>query len=485
MDFFILIRDILAILNFLCAIFIVFFEKKNPGTIWAWLMIFALTPYFGFIIYFILGFEGRKHKIFAKKQQKDSATFLKFLKSNPQLISKQYNQLSLNNILPIPHTQYLNDVVKMNLVTGGSLYSTNNSIKIYHEGTQKFADLLADIKNAKSFIHMEYYLIHDDRLGKEIIQALAQKAQEGIEVKLYYDGTGNVTNSPAFKRILTKAGGQVKLFLPPKGIRINYRNHRKIAVIDGKIGYIGGLNIGDEYVSRKKRFGYWRDSHIRIIGEAVAGLELRFIMDWNFSKGSPLSITEKYFPVPQIQPEEIHMQIVSSGPDCNWDNIYYGYFKMITEANKSIYIATPYFVPDTALLEALKTAALSGVDVRIIIPAHPDHLFVYWSSLSYMGELLKAGVKCYQYEKGFIHSKVITMDGIITSVGTANMDIRSFKLNFEINAFIYDEKITSEFNNQFKIDFSDCKEITEELYRQRGISIKIKEAFARLISPLL
>lgn len=485
MDFFILVRDILAIFNFICAIFIVFFEKKNPSTIWAWLMILALIPYFGFIIYFILGFEGRKHIIFAKKQQKDSATFIKFIKNNPHLINRQYNQLSLNNILPIPHTQHLNDVVTMNLVTGGSLYSTNNSIKIYHEGTQKFADLLSDIKNAKSFIHMEYYLVHDDKLGKKLMYALAEKAKQGLEVKLYYDGTGNITNSPSFSRILTKAGGEVKLFLPPKGIRINYRNHRKIAVIDGKIGYVGGLNIGDEYISDKKRFGYWRDSHIRIIGEAVSNLELRFIMDWNFSKGTPLSITEKYFPKPEAQPEEIHMQIVSSGPDCKWDNIYYGYFKMITEANKSIYIATPYFVPDTALLEALKTAALAGVDVRIIIPARPDHLFVYWSSLSYMGELLEAGVRCYQYEKGFIHSKVMTMDGIITSIGTANMDIRSFKLNFEINAFIYNEKITKDFNTQFKIDFDDCKEITQELYDRRGPITKIKEAFARLISPLL
>jgi cardiolipin synthase len=214
-------------------------------------------------------------------------------------------------------------------------------------------------------------------------------------------------------------------------------------------------------------------------------MELRFQMDWNFTKGSKIQFDKKYFPDIPKQESSVPMQIVSSGPDTRWNNVHYGYFRMITEANKRIYIATPYFVPDDSILEALKTAALSGVDVRIIIPANPDHFFVYWSSLSYLGELLEAGVRCYEYTKGFIHSKVISMDGMISSVGTANLDVRSFKLNFEVNAFMYDENLTSEIDEQFKRDFKDCHEITLYEYEARGRVTKIREAFSRLISPLL
>jgi cardiolipin synthase len=345
--------------------------------------------------------------------------------------------------------------------------------------------LIKDIKEAEHFIHLQYYIVRDDKLGKRIIRLLADKAREGVEVKFLYDGMGNALNSPMFNKPLKEAGGEVQLFLPPKGIRINYRNHRKLAIIDGKIGYIGGLNIGDEYLGEVKRFGYWRDTHIRVVGDCVHDMELRFQMDWNFTKGTKIGFNEKYFPYIPKQADSVPMQIVSSGPDTRWNSVQHGYFRMITEANRRIYIATPYFVPDDSILEALKTAALSGVDVRIIIPGTPDHLFVYWSSLSYLGELLDAGVRCYEYTKGFIHSKVISMDGMISSVGTANVDVRSFKLNFEVNAFMYDERVTAEIDAQFARDFRDSHEITKDEYDTRSRQTKIREAFSRLISPLL
>jgi cardiolipin synthase len=208
-------------------------------------------------------------------------------------------------------------------------------------------------------------------------------------------------------------------------------------------------------------------------------------MDWNFTKGTKIGFNEKYFPYIPKQADSVPMQIVSSGPDTRWNSVQHGYFRMITEANRRIYIATPYFVPDDSILEALKTAALSGVDVRIIIPGTPDHFFVYWSSLSYLGELLDAGVRCYEYTKGFIHSKVISMDGMISSVGTANVDVRSFKLNFEVNAFMYDKRVTAEIDAQFAQDFRDSHEITKDEYETRSRQTKIREAFSRLISPLL
>jgi cardiolipin synthase len=389
------------------------------------------------------------------------------------------------NILTIPNTSYLNNVVKMTMMLGTSPFYTENDVTIYTNGNDKFAALLKDIEAAEHFIHLQYYIVRDDELGCTIMNALAKKARQGVEVKFLYDGMGNVFNSFGFNKPLKEAGGEVQLFLPPKGIRINYRNHRKLAIIDGKIGYIGGLNIGDEYLGRVKRFGFWRDTHLRVVGESVYDMELRFMMDWNVTKGTTIPLDNKYFPTHKKGEGNVDIQILSSGPDTRWDNIHHGYFKMMTEANKSIYITTPYFVPDDSILEALRTAALSGVDVRIIIPGKPDHPFVYWSSLSYLGELLEAGVRCYEYTGGFIHAKVVTMDGIISSVGTANMDIRSFKLNFEVNAFVYDEGITGELDKQFKQDLLSCREITFETYNKRSRLTKIREAFSRLISPLL
>ncbi len=472
-------------INLFFALFVVFYERKNPSTIWAWLMVLAIIPVFGWAIYLIFGFEGRKHKKFAEKAVRDEQILSDFMAKNPEMFHKQFSLLKKKSILPMPNSEHLNDVVAMNMRTGASAYHTNNSVKLYNEGNSKFKDLLKDIASAKQYIHMQYYIVRDDNLGRQIIEALAEKAREGVEVKFLYDGVGNAFNSINFNKPLKEAGGEVQLFLPPRWIRINYRNHRKLAIIDGRIGYIGGLNIGDEYLGKVTRFGFWRDTHIRVVGDSVHDMELRFAMDWNYTKGSRLRLDEKYFPSIEPQNNQVPMQIVSSGPDTRWNNVQYAYFKMITEADKRIFIATPYFVPDDSLLEALKTAALSGVDVRIIIPAKPDHLFVYWSSLSYLGELLDAGVHCYEYTKGFIHSKVMTMDGLITSIGTANMDIRSFQLNFEVNAFLYDSDFTSMVDEQFNIDFDDCREITKVMYNSRSTITRIREAFSRLISPLL
>lgn len=484
-EFWYLFLIVLFIINILFAIFVVFFEKKNPGVIWAWLMVLAFIPCFGFILYLIFGFEGRKYKWFDKKSQEDKLIYEDFKRRLPELAKNNLPENFNERILPIEHTWYLNNFVVMNYNSCGSIYRKDNRVTAFHEGTSKFEVLIKDIKKAEKYIYLEYYLMHDDKLGNIIMDLLVKKAREGVEVKVLYDGMGNVKNRPGFRKKLNSAGGEARIFLPPKGIRINYRNHRKIAVIDGKVGYVGGLNIGDEYVSQKKRFGFWRDSHIRIEGSAIYDLLLRFIMDWNFTSGEKITIDKEHFPKIYLTDANVNMQIVSSGPDTSWDSIYFGYFRLVTEANRNIYIESPYFAPDDGLLEALKTAAISGVDVRIIIPAKPDHLFVHSCSLNYMGELLEAGVRCYEYTKGFIHSKVMTVDGIVTSVGTANMDIRSYKLNFEVNAFIYDEKVTEEFDRQFAIDISDCREITLNSYKKRGLIRRIQESFARLISPLL
>lgn len=480
---------LLAIINLLFVFVIIFVERRKPAVTWAWIMVISFVPYIGFILYLILGLDSRKHAIFLLKARKDEELFENFIGldySGLEFIKEQEHLINRKNVLQIKGSKHLNDMVYLNYKAGLGAFTTNNALTLFHEGHDKFEALIQDINNAEKFIHLQYYIFRKCAIGEQVLAALERKAREGVEVCLFIDGMGCSFTPKSIFKPLTKAGGNIAIFLPPGFIRVNYRNHRKIAVIDGKIGYVGGLNVGDEYLGKKKRFGYWRDSHIRIYGDGVKQLELRFIMDWNFAKKShPIRLAEKYFPHIEDTVKTTSMQIVSSGPDTKYSSVHHGYSKMIFEANHSIYIATPYFVPDDTIFKALTIAALSGIDVRIMIPANPDHLFVYWASLSYLGSLLDAGVKCYEYEKGFIHSKLMMIDSTVTSVGTANMDVRSFELNFEVNAFIYDTHITKAYEKVFLSDLEDCAEITKRRYDERSNLARIKESISRLISPLL
>ena len=472
------------VLNIPLSILILFLERKNPAVTWAWLLAIMFLPYVGFIFYWLFGLGSRRYPEFTVKARKDEELFNRFVEEYAGFVEQQLNYISRKNILHLEGAEHLNDLVRLNLLTGSGAFSDNNKLALYHEGNAKFDALFNDIRNAKEFIHIQYYIVRSDDLGNRMIKALAEKAAQGVEVKFLVDGMGCHANRKSFYQPLTDAGGQVLKFLPSQLVRINYRNHRKICVIDGRIGYLGGFNIGDEYIGKVKKFGFWRDSHIRIEGDGVKSLELRFIMDWNFYAKESIMLYKKYFPDME-QREGVSLQIVSSGPDTKWPSVQQGYFKMMTEANRKIYIATPYFVPDDSIFEALRVAALSGIDVRVIIPAHPDHPFVYWASLSYLGQLLLAGVKCYQYEKGFIHSKLLLTDGMLSSIGTANMDVRSFKLNFETNAFIYDKGVTEEFEAEFLKDLGDCTQITDEWYAKRTFWMRVKETVSRMLSPLL
>ena len=264
-----------------------------------------------------------------------------------------------------------------------------------------------------------------------MIDLLTKKAREGVKVRILYDEMGSRRIKKRSFNKLIEAGGEVEVFFPSKipfvNLRINFRNHRKIVIIDGTIAYVGGFNVGDEYLGLDKKFGYWRDTHLRITGDAVHATQIRFILDWNqASNRHDIYYNKEYFPdIPKKG--NIPLQIVTSGPDSEWEQIKYGYIKMISSAKKSIYIQTPYFIPDASILDALRIAILSGVDVKIMIPNKPDHMFVYWATLSYIGELLKAGAKVYIYENGFIHAKMIVVDDEAASVGTAKIDVRSFR----------------------------------------------------------
>lgn len=475
------IIQIIYFLNIFLAIYVVFLERKNPSTTWAWIMIMQFIPLLGFVLYLFVGQDMRKRKLFTKKEEQDQ--FYQLLNGQKERLEQHKNEFHHSFI------RDYHDIIHLHLVAHEALYTQDNSVDIYTDGNEKFDNLFNDILNAKKYIHIQYYIIRGDELGQKLLSLLIQKAKEGVNVKLLYDGMGCLWTPKGMFEDLSQAGGSVVCFYPPFipyiNLRVNYRNHRKICVIDGETGYVGGFNIGTEYIGKNKKMGYWRDTHLKIKGTAVQMLELQFLLDWRFASKDLIPL-EKYMS-PQIshQSGNTGIQIVSSGPDSKWPSIRNGYLKMINEAKTSVYLQTPYFIPDDSLLEALKLAALSGLDIRIMIPNKPDHPFVFWASLSYMNELLQAGAKCYTYEKGFLHAKTLVIDKKICSVGTANFDIRSFKLNFEINAFIYDESISKKIASSFENDMTHSKELTLEIYSQRGLIVKFKESISRLLSPIL
>ena len=468
-------------INILLGLLLVFFERRSPTTTWLWLMVLTFLPGIGFILYLFLGQDLSKKKMFKSKEEEDNCFHI--------LVDEQTEELEKDEFyFKDPNFLNYEDLIKMHLISSESFFTQDNKVEIFFEGETKFKVLLESIAEAREYIHMQYYIFKYDGIGKEIVEALCKKAQEGVEVKLLYDGMGGRKVGKSCVKKLKEAGVEVGVFFPPfvplLSLRINYRNHRKICIIDGKEAYVGGLNVGDEYLGLSKKFGYWRDTHLKIKGSAISSLQWRFFLDWRFATGKAIGICHSYL-AEEDTLGSTGVQIVSSGPDSKWPSIKDGYLKMISNAKEKVFIETPYFIPDDSIFEALRLAGLSGLDVRVMIPCKPDHPFVYWASMSYIGELLQAGVKFYTYEKGFLHSKVILMDSFVSSVGTANLDIRSFKLNFEVNAFIYDEGINLKLTDKFLEDLIYCKEITLEDYNKRSNIVKIKESFSRLLSPIL
>jgi cardiolipin synthase A/B len=346
------------------------------------------------------------------------------------------------------------------------------------------------MEHARNYIHVQYYIIRNDELWQEIEEVLVRKARQGVEVRVLFDSMGcrGMRNSDWVR--LEKAGIEVAEFFPAifgqLQLRVNYRNHRKIVVIDGRIGFVGGFNIGREYVGKDKKFGYWRDTHICIEGSAVTSLAVRFVLDWNYAAKENLFLEDRLFEIPTyIRNGRDPIQIISSGPDSRSQEIRDNYLRLIHMARKSIYIQTPYFIPDDDIADALVIAAKSGIDVRIMIPCKPDHPFVYWATYSYLGEMIEAGARCYTYDNGFLHAKCMCVDGLVSCMGTANMDIRSFSLNFEVNAVIYSARTTERLMEAFENDITKSTLVTRKKYEQRSLLIRIKEQFCRLLSPVL
>ncbi|BBI34106.1 cardiolipin synthase [Cohnella abietis] len=471
----------ILILNILLALVVVFRERRDIGTTWAWLLVLVFIPIVGFVVYLLFAQNLTRSKLFKWKD---------FGKSESSRLSETQNNLLNTGQFHVTNATAAKnmELIHLHAFNNHAIYTEDNQVELIVEGEEKFARLLQDIREAKVHIHVQYYIIKKDAIGKKLIEALTERARSGVSVKVLYDEMGSRSLTSSFFQAFREAGGEVEAFFPSRfrliNLRLNYRNHRKMVILDGKIGYTGGFNVGDEYLGLNKRFGYWRDTHLRIEGTAVFALQTRFILDWNQASHKDIRYDHAFYP-DTTSNGSIGMQIVTSGPDTETENIKIGYIKMILSAKKSISIQTPYFIPDASLLDALRIACLSGIEVNIMVPNKPDHPFVYWATLSHIGEMLKTGANVYIYNKGFIHAKTIVVDDKISSVGTANIDVRSFKLNFEVNAFLYDEEFSSRLAQIFRKDIEDCELLTLEQYILRSNWIRIKESISRLLSPIL
>lgn len=449
---------------------IVISENRNPVKSLAWVTVLLLLPLVGIILYAFFGRSIKNTRMISRRNRKK----LKRLEQNKP-----------SDIRKLDYSEETRQQIKLARSLTGSHFYSGNRIEIFTSGKAKFERLKEDIKGAKSYINIQYYIFEDDNLGKELAELLIEKAREGVKIRLIYDHVGSFHVKKKFFKRLQGAGIEAhpffKVNFPLLGYRLNWRNHRKIVVIDGETGYIGGMNVADRYISGGK-FDSWRDTHLRISGPGVASLQYSFAVDWNFM-GQPLIENENR--TSEREPGNIGMQLVTSGPTNQWNNIELMFHKAIANARERVFIQTPYFLPTEGLLKALVTAALSNVDVRIMLPYRTDSAILRYASFSYISECLRAGIKIYLYQPGMLHSKVIIVDNEITSVGSTNFDFRSFEHNFEANLFIYSREFNKESTDIFMADQHNSLRVLASNWKKRPFLKKWAESILRLLSPVL
>ena len=454
-------------------------EKRQPTSTLAWLLAILTLPYVGLLLYLVLGRRRINRKTRNKALNREAVA--RQLPETTDEAQQHYDSL------PVMRSYETQEELVEFAITHNPL-TVGNQVCTLVDGDETFAALFHAIKAAKKYILVEYYIVQPDSVGLALRDALVAKAKEGVAVHFLYDGVGSWKLSGSWLAPLHAVGVESACFLPlkfswfPFRMRWNFRNHRKIVIIDGAKGFTGGLNIGEEYQGANPKIGYWRDTHLELIGPSVRYLEQIFHEDWFFATGKTIEVEP-------LGHQDLHgdelVQILPSGPDREWQNIHLQIFVAITTAKERCYITTPYFVPDEALRTALVSAALRGVDVRLLVPSRSDLKLVLWAGRSYYGELLRAGVRIFEYQKGFLHAKSLVVDGLSGTVGSANMDIRSFRLNFEVNAFVYSPRFAKRLEEVFERDLEDAKELALSTYHQRSASKKFVEALARMTSPLL
>jgi cardiolipin synthase len=457
-------------------ILVILLENRNPVKSLSWILILLFLPLIGFILYLYFGQDYRRQKIVSKKSIRQLGEIPKIKAEEADLENKT---------LPTHH-QLLIRLLQRN---SDAFPFHGNQLTAYGNEKETFRVLFSTIADAQKEIYAEFYIIENDIVGKQFLNLLMQKALEGVKVRLIFDFVGSFHFKNSLQRTLRKAGVEIYPFLPVhlkvtlRKNRINYRNHRKIIIIDGEVGFTGGINMADRYMIGNK-LGRWRDTFLKIDGPAVYGLLNAFLIDWYFVSRELLNLETLYSNVTLHKNENV-VQIVTSGPDSDWESIMQGIVIAISTATKYVYVQTPYFMPTDVVMSALQTAAMSGVDVRVMLPERTDTFMTQSSSYSYITQSLQAGVKIFLYQNAFLHSKTIVIDDSLATVGSANMDFRSYEQNFELNAFIFEKETAIILRKLFVEDELQCTETTLEKWEQRPLSTRIKESVARLFSPLM
>ena len=464
----------LYLYTIISTISVLLLENRNPVKSISWVLVLIFLPLIGMGLYLLLGQDYRKKKIISKRSirnvnDRPVASFDISCLDTSHFTSNQLNLIKL---------------LYKNSEAAGYAY---NKIEVLADGASTFEAMFEAINQAKDHIHIQFFIFDDDKISNQFRELLIQKAKEGIRIRMIYDYWGSFNLSKKYLNSLIEAGVYLQPFLPfrwkiSRSNKINYRNHRKVLIIDGKIGFTGGLNVADRYIYGNK-LGNWRDTFVRFEGAAVHGLQLLFMVDWYF-------VDRKFIDGPEYFPDALKfepnlVQIVSSGPDTDWESIMQGIASAIMTATKYIYIHTPYFMPNDVIASCIEIAALSGVDVRLMIPVRSDSPLSDASTFSYLGRALEAGVRVFRYKDGFLHSKAIVIDDLISIIGSTNLDERSFDQNFEANAFIYDTATSQKLKTHFLKDIENCEELTIETWTNRKHRQKLKESLARLFSPLM
>lgn len=485
------IIEVLWLINIGFAIWTVFRTRRDIASTWAWLLVLSVFPVIGFIVYLFVGRKLSDDDIFSIRSEQKCF--------REKLVARQEALLERHKLLlQSGRLARARQLISLSSSLDNAIVTFNNRVKVFIDGEKLFTKMIADFDQAQDHIYVEFYTFYADELGHRILAALERAAQRGVTVKVLYDLSGSHGTTYKFFTHLEELGGEAQPFNSKSNKRIsaprlNYHLHRKIVVVDGKVGYIGGFNIGDQYVGKKAKFGYWRDTHLRVAGQAALTLTGRFAMDWNMTCRK----TDKYrvdiepmlanldIKRPSDPNKDVVMQVVSSGPDNEDYAIRRGYESIISSARKYVYIQTPYLIPEEPILESLVIAARSGIDVRVMIPCISDHPFVYRATEYYAKYLVNNGVKVYKYNHGFLHAKTVVSGDNLSSVGSANQDYRSYRLNWEANAFSYNEELTAQLKQIFEDDIKDSTLLTPEYFANQTKWRKFKQYFSRLLSPVL
>lgn len=480
--------------NIVLGMIIIYLGRNRPArSTVMWLMVLALFPVFGFFAYLFLGANTRKTHMFQIKEDADMAIGALVEDQNTYLSEVQIPYLKdesayRDSDLSQDFENY-NELMAINLNASRAFITDNNAVTAFTDGRKIFEALLSDIDRAQRNIEIEYYIVKSDGLGQEVIRHLIRAARRGVHVRFLTDGIGcrKLTNE-SFRQ-MHQAGIETAIFFPSLirfvNFRLNYRNHRKLCSIDDTIAYIGGFNIGDEYIGKDPKFGYWRDTHLRIEGDAVGNIKLRFTQDWCYASGQNIQDQSDFTYKGRPVIGHIPCQMIASGPDTRLHNIQLAMVKMIASAKHRVDIQTPYFIPTAPLIDAIIMAIQVGVEVNLMIPSKRDHPIVFPATLSYAGQMMKEGAHIYAYTGGFLHSKMLLVDDACCMVGSANMDERSFYLNFEASEIVYSKKITEDLRRAFEEDIENSVYLTPEVYAQRPLTLKIAEPVCRLFGPIL